>query len=61
MLKSCGIRLASFGGTGTHSAFKVSVFGHNLAFHVPNAVPQQPARNDRTKTSSLRRKSLCLR
>jgi hypothetical protein len=35
--------------------------GHDLAFHVPDAVPQQPIRYDRTKISDPRQKSLCLR
>ena len=61
MLQSCGIRFAGFGCASTYTAFKISVLGHCLAFHVPDAVPQQPARNDRTKTSGLRLKSLCLR
>lgn len=61
MLKSCGVRFAGFGSTGTHAAFKISVLDHYLAFHVSNAVPQQPVRHDRTKTSGPRQKSLCLR
>ncbi|MNE53082.1 hypothetical protein D3C80_1477880 [compost metagenome] len=50
MLESCRVRFAGFGSTGTHTALKISVLGHDLAFHVPDAIPQQPARNDRTKT-----------
>ncbi|KZS50949.1 hypothetical protein AS890_26460 [Rhizobium anhuiense bv. trifolii] len=51
MLKSCGVRFAGFGCASTYKAFEISVLRHCQAFHASDAVPQQPARNDRTKTT----------
>ncbi len=43
-IMKCGsVGFAGLGGTGTHAAFEISILGHDLAFHVPDRVPQQPS------------------
>ncbi|MNL16182.1 hypothetical protein D3C87_1372110 [compost metagenome] len=50
MLERRRIGLAGFRCTSSYAAFEIIILRHDQAFHVPDAIPQQPARNDRTKT-----------